>query len=184
MAHTEVNFYKKRKKGFTLIELIIVIAILGILSAIAIPKFNDYKDSASIATLNANEGTFIKQIALLEAEGKTVSYGTTNKQNDLRDFLKNEISGIIVNSVSNKSDIFSTSNNTTFEGAAIVTSSNSTKTMEYVKIKKDYYPLNSSNSTARLKSLNGTIMVVVCSDGYLLYGIYDDEVHNFQEYHF
>ncbi|SHH19541.1 type II secretion system protein [Clostridium grantii] len=31
-----------RKKGFTLIELIIVISILGILSFVAIPKFTDY----------------------------------------------------------------------------------------------------------------------------------------------
>lgn len=52
-----LNVKMKKRKGFTLIELVVVIAILGILVAIAVPKLSDSRKNAAISAHNANVRT-------------------------------------------------------------------------------------------------------------------------------
>ena len=64
------------QKGFTLVELMVVIAILGILAAIAIPKFSDSTSAANTAKIAADLRTIDSALVMYQANGGAVADGT------------------------------------------------------------------------------------------------------------
>ena len=63
--------HRLNQKGFTLVELMVVIAILGVLAAIALPKFTDSTTSANTAKAQADLRTIDSAIVMYQAQKGT-----------------------------------------------------------------------------------------------------------------
>jgi general secretion pathway protein G len=96
-----VSYSKKRRSGFTLVELVVVVLVLGVIASVAAPKMfdtaNDARENATIQSL----AVIRDAIELHRAQNGAYpgDLGTeADFKNDLKDFLKgqyptNQISG-------------------------------------------------------------------------------------------
>src|SRR5690554_5293071 len=70
------------QKGFTLIELMIVVAIIGILAAIALPAYQDYTARSHVAEAMSLAGGLKVQVADVYAQTGTLS-GIDSSTNEI-----------------------------------------------------------------------------------------------------
>ena len=98
---------KKRNQGFTLVEILIVVVILGILAAIVIPQFSQASTEARESSLASNLQSIRSQIELYKIQhndnppsfanfvaqmtGKTDQDGTVNANGAFGPYLQNKV---------------------------------------------------------------------------------------------
>ena len=79
------KFMRKNNKGFTLVELMVVVAILGVLVAIAIPVYSNVTASAKTAADKANVRTINGAIEVYRAANGSITAleGSVNSSHHL-----------------------------------------------------------------------------------------------------
>ena len=74
---------KRSQAGFSLIELVIVVVILGLLAVTALPRFLDVTDEAQIANVEGMAGGFATGVSLVRAQWEAEGRPQVNDTNSV-----------------------------------------------------------------------------------------------------
>ncbi|SEI76294.1 prepilin-type N-terminal cleavage/methylation domain-containing protein [Pseudomonas linyingensis] len=82
----------QRQKGFTLIELVVVIVILGVLAAVALPRFIDATNDAHTAAVKGTGGALAAGVALVRSQWElNRARGVATPQTNVAGFGANNV---------------------------------------------------------------------------------------------
>lgn len=144
-----------KKKGFTLIELMIVLAIIAILAVVIVPKSSIFKKNAKTAGVTTNMNTVR---AYLETKTAENALAEADLQKAMAKNFKADTEDAINNPIDNDYDSIVLSSNISSSKPSIVITGTSPKA--------DTNPLDISN-----KKYKGTVIIYVKDKQYTVYGV-------------
>ena len=83
----------RKNKGFTLVEILIVVVILGILAAIVIPQFSDASTQSKVSSLQSSLQTMRSQLSLYKIQHNDAAPSTTDATFELQMTTYTDVDG-------------------------------------------------------------------------------------------
>lgn len=170
------------KDGFTVVELIVVMAVLATVLAVAVPRLSGFRDRADLRVLEANQKILSDALSLArEMEGlPTIDSGTVYENRDALQTIIGQALHSITNPVQASNRLITTAQTGGSESAAVVVAQRKIS-MQAAREGDNIWPLNSSSEAVKQR-FEGVLVMQICEDGYLLYAYPAyDEIHNLQQ---
>jgi type IV pilus assembly protein PilA len=172
---------KDNKKGFTLVEIIVVLIIIAILAAIAIPAFTGYIDKTKIAVMEHNQGQVIRTLQLLSIEGE-LPYNDTVAIRNVFVNATNETGFYVANPLNKSTSIITSQQVAGSQGSGIIISLNRSTNWDTQKNNTtDTYLYPTKSSPNSKPKCEGSVIVQIVSEGALVYYYYDGKANNVKQ---
>ena len=177
-------------RGFTLVEIIVVLVVIAILAAIAIPSMTAYIDKAKQGVVTANQDYLVNAVRWIDLEGDLPGQGGSETFAKKKKKLINELKSAVK------------ANNYVFQNPY----SKDTKiirnlTLNYIKDKPAPAVVvshnNNNNGISKIKDINlfpvnkgykikyeGMMGIVICNDGYIIYNYCYDKIRDRVNYYY